>query len=115
VLQKEIPPVRIILGFIYIEAVRRLLLPNGELHSGYFIVRDDGGGIKGPGRFDFFTGLLHPYDPSNSLAKLGLADPDRHFAYKIVPPEIAKQVLTIRQYPNLKASVMDEASRLFGF
>lgn len=44
-------------------------LPNGKtmVHPGYFIVQDTGGAIKGPNRFDFFTGSLKMKDSENSF------------------------------------------------
>lgn len=44
-------------------------LPDGRQikHPGFFIVHDTGGAIKGPNRFDFFTGSLGFLNPKNTF------------------------------------------------
>ncbi|MFV8257723.1 3D domain-containing protein [Bdellovibrio bacteriovorus] len=51
---------------------KRIRMPNGKtvIHPGYLIVHDTGGAIKGPNRFDMFTGSY------------GLNDKDNVFGYK---------------------------------
>jgi len=46
---------------------RVIMLPNGQrmIHPGYFIVADKGFDIKGPNRFDFYTGTATPWDRDN--------------------------------------------------
>lgn len=46
-----------------------MTLPNGKsfVHPGYLIVHDKGGAIKGPNRFDLFTGTLDMHDQRNSF------------------------------------------------
>jgi 3D (Asp-Asp-Asp) domain-containing protein len=48
---------------------RVITLPNGKtmIHPGYFIVEDVGGAIKGPNRFDFFTGSAGLTNAMNSF------------------------------------------------
>lgn len=61
---------------IYVDKVKGTKLPNGEIHDGFFIVRDKGGAIKGANRFDFYTGLLHYKNDENPFTPLGLASSD---------------------------------------
>lgn len=98
---------------IYIEKVRGLKLPDGEAHTGYFVVRDSGGAIKGRDRFDFFTGTLFR-DPENPFIHLGLADRNTRLEYSVAPADVAAEVLKERAYPELKDSVKDEAQSIFG-
>lgn len=55
---------------------RKITLPNGKtmVHPGYFIVQDVGSAIKGPNRFDFFTGSLSPKDDGNAFGYDGFQD-----------------------------------------
>lgn len=59
---------------IFVPAVRdaKIVLPDGDLHQGFFIVTDTGAAIVGSGRFDFYTGPMHYSDPKNPFVKLGL-------------------------------------------
>jgi 3D (Asp-Asp-Asp) domain-containing protein len=52
---------------------RVMTLPNGKfmIHPGYFIVEDIGGAIKGPKRFDFFTGSAGMTHALNSFGTNG--------------------------------------------
>lgn len=85
---------------IFIPAVQGATLPDGSKHSGYFIIRDAGRGIKGRGRFDFFTGFLHWRDPNNPFSKLGLADSKTNIPYYRVQGETAKKVKAFRAFPG---------------
>ncbi len=78
---------------IYIPSMKGIKLPNGRLHSGYFVVRDKGRGIKGAGRFDFFTGFLKWTDPANPFVKVGLGNKDTDMVFYIVKGEAAKKAL----------------------
>lgn len=51
-------------------------LPNGKtmIHPGYFIVEDTGGAIKGPNRFDFFTGSAGLLNKQNAFGPKALKD-----------------------------------------
>jgi 3D (Asp-Asp-Asp) domain-containing protein len=89
---------------LYVPKVAGLVLPNGSKHSGYFVVRDQGGRIKGQHRFDFFSGNLKWDDPRNPFFKIELGDQNKKFAYSIVHGETAKKVLRERNYPNLPAN-----------
>lgn len=52
---------------------RVMSLPNGKtmIHPGYFVVEDVGGAIKGPNRFDFFTGSAGLTNALNSFGTKG--------------------------------------------
>ncbi len=86
---------------IFLPTLRGLKLPDGSLHSGFLVVRDTGGRIRGPRRFDFFSGNLNWSDPGNPFRKLQLADSgSRLNYYKVVGPSAAK-VLSFRKFPSL--------------
>ena len=60
---------------------KMMLMPDGTIfkHPGYFIVQDTGGAIKGPNRFDVFTGSFNMFAAKNSVgarapASVDLAD-----------------------------------------
>jgi len=89
---------------IYVPKLRDLTLPNGLKHNGYLIVRDVGGAIKGPHRFDFFTGIYGALDSSNPFNKAGLADTHHRLEYRVVQGTLADQVRGVRNYPTIPAS-----------
>ena len=77
-----------------------LILPDGTVHDGHFVIRDEGGAIKGYGRFDFFTGYsLSRSD--NPLARLGFGDKQTNVSYSVVDGEEAGEVLKMRNFPLL--------------
>lgn len=84
---------------IYVPEVRGLKLPNGDIHPGYFIVRDEGGAIKGKNRFDFFTGNKDPYDAENILARIGLADRNSKMHFIKLDENKAEAVRKKRNFP----------------
>jgi 3D (Asp-Asp-Asp) domain-containing protein len=88
-------------------------LPNGEMHDGYVIVRDAGGAIKGPNRFDFFTGFLDHRQRKNTLVRLGFSDPKNRFEFRRATEEERNDVQVRRAYPGLKESVIQEGQRSF--
>lgn len=52
---------------------KKIKMPDGVTikHPGYFIVMDTGGAIKGPNRFDFFTGSHGANHPDNAFGYQG--------------------------------------------
>lgn len=86
---------------IFVPAVVGLELPDGSKHSGYFVIRDKGRGIKGIGRFDFFSGHYSWNNPKNPFKKLGLGDVNTNIPYYRIKGEAAKKVLVHRSYPAL--------------
>lgn len=88
---------------IYVPAVAGLNLPNGGVHDGFFIVRDQGRGINGKGRFDFYSGFLGWNDSKNPFRQLGLSDIKTQVPYYKIGGEKAQLVLKRRSYPALPA------------
>ncbi len=79
-------------------------LPTGEIHDGFLIIRDSGGGVEGSRRFDFFTGSLSHRQKSNPFARLGFADPAKSFEFRMATKEEASEVLKSRHFPLVKTS-----------
>lgn len=77
---------------IFVPKVQGLRLPNGEYHSGYFVVLDRGGNISGEGRFDFYTGQYSLTHEENVFVRLGLSDPNFSFDYQVVTGETEKEI-----------------------
>lgn len=86
---------------IYVPKVNGVKLPNGELHHGFFIVRDTGGVIDGKGRFDFFSGFTSWWDSKNPFKQLKLTDKTTKIPYYKVSGETAELVKKARNYPSL--------------
>lgn len=86
---------------IFVPRIAGITLPDGTKHTGYLIVRDQGGAIIGEDRFDFFTGFFGPFDRGNVFAAIGLGDKRHRFGYQKVSDEIAKTVREYRNYPNI--------------
>lgn len=93
---------------IFVPAVVGLVLPDGSVHSGYFVIRDKGRGIKGLGRFDFFTGHYSWLDPENPFKKLGLGDVNTGIPYFRIKGDAAKKVQAYRAYPDLPEHAVEE-------
>lgn len=91
---------------IFVEKIAGTVLPDGQVHDGYLLVRDEGGGIKGIARFDFFTGLLDHRSKKNPFARLGLGDPDKRFAFRVVTGNEAEAARKRRNYPGIPESVV---------
>lgn len=86
---------------IFVDAVKGTKLPSGEVHDGFFIVRDRGGAIKGANRFDFYTGLIHYKHDLNPFTPLGLANENRLVTYRKATASEAIAVKRARNYPKL--------------
>ncbi|OFZ31606.1 MAG: hypothetical protein A2622_03215 [Bdellovibrionales bacterium RIFCSPHIGHO2_01_FULL_40_29] len=89
---------------IYIPDAVGLQLPGGSQHNGYFIVRDTGGGIKGHGRFDFFSGFDSLKNPSHPFRKLQFNDRTTHVPFFLVTGSVAQEILDMRNFPLLPVS-----------
>ncbi len=86
---------------IYVPSFAGVLLPNGVLHDGYFVVRDSGGSIKGYGRFDFFSGFDSYKNKSNPFAIHGFADKSFNAPYFVVTGQKEAETLKARSFPKL--------------
>lgn len=86
---------------IYIPAVVGLKLPDGSIHNGYFVIRDNGKDISGRGRFDFYTGFLAWHRNDNPFKKIGFDDSKTRIPYMKISGEQADLVLKQRAFPKL--------------
>ncbi len=68
---------------IYVPAVaaKKIKLPNGDIHRGYFIVTDTGSMIKGLGRFDVYIGPYKVFNADNPFNNLKLGDAAMKYPY----------------------------------
>ena len=86
---------------IFIPRLVGVQMPNGEIHDGYLVVRDKGGGVEGPVRFDFFTGFYNHLSKDNVMARLGFGDPKNRFEFRRATEEEAAKTRTQRAYPGV--------------
>lgn len=86
---------------IFVPRLVGLRMPNGEYHDGFVIVRDKGGRIVGPDRFDFFTGFYDHLAKENTLAQVGFGDPKNRFEFRMATAEESKSVHEKRGYPGI--------------
>lgn len=86
---------------IFVEDLKGVKLPNGEVHDGFFIVRDKGGAIKGANRFDFYTGLVTYRDDANPFTPLGFSNQRAAFSYRKATAKEAYDVRKSRNFPGL--------------
>nr|BFD68389.1 hypothetical protein HAGR004_34110 [Bdellovibrio sp. HAGR004] len=93
---------------IFVPAVVGLELPDGSKHNGYFVIRDKGRGIKGMGRFDFFSGHYSWNDSENPFKKIGLGDVNTNIPYYRIKGEAAKKVQASRAFPSLPPHAVTE-------
>lgn len=91
---------------IFVPRLQGQLMPDGLIHDGFLVIRDAGGAIKGPSRFDFFTGFIRPYVPENIFRKLGFSDIRSLFLYRMATPEEADLIRQRTGYPGLKNNVI---------
>ncbi|MEK2644226.1 murein transglycosylase [Bdellovibrio sp. BCCA] len=93
---------------IFIPRLVGAVMPNGEVHDGYIVIRDSGGGVLGANRFDFFTGFFNHLAKQNTLARLGFGDPKNRFEFRLASKAEAQAARARRNYPRLKQSVFEE-------
>ncbi len=86
---------------LYVDKLKGLKLPNNDVHNGYVIVRDRGGGIKGPNRFDFFTGIFRYTDPKNTMSQEGFSSTLNSYKYQKIWGSKADEVRKDRNFPLL--------------
>ncbi|GIL16770.1 MAG: hypothetical protein BroJett040_05210 [Oligoflexia bacterium] len=76
-----------------------LKLPDGQVHSGFLVVRDEGRGIVGSGRFDFFSGEMRWTDPNNPFVKMKLDDERTRLNYYKIKGDLAQAIIQARAFP----------------
>lgn len=91
---------------IFVPLLVGVLMPDGQSHDGYFVVRDAGGAIKGPSRFDFYTGLTKPFDPNNPFYRLGFMNKENAVAFRRVTEEERKIVLKKTRFPKVRREIL---------
>ncbi len=89
---------------VYLPSAVGLALPTGEIHDGYFIVRDTGQSISGHGRFDFFTGFFNAKNANNPFTKIKFNDPQSFPEYFLADPVQSKKTRQHRNFPLLPKS-----------
>lgn len=98
---------------IYVPVLDGVVLPDGQVHNGYLIVRDTGGMIKGKNRFDFFSGYSFFYDRNNPFWKLKIADPKSALTFKKASAVNAEKVRKARNFPGLPEAVLKDGLEMF--
>ena len=86
---------------IFVNKLKGLQLPNGETHSGFMIVRDRGGAIKGADRFDFYTGILDYRDQTNPFTPVGFATASNKFEYRKATSDESNSFRKFRNFPKI--------------
>ncbi|KYG62431.1 murein transglycosylase [Bdellovibrio bacteriovorus] len=86
---------------IFVPRLVGVAMPDGSTHHGYLVIRDKGAAIKGPHRFDFFTGFVEPYVSANIMRKLGFSESKNSFVYRKATAEEAEMVRRYTAYPGL--------------
>lgn len=86
---------------IFVPSFSGVLLSDGTVHDGHFIVRDTGGSMTGHGRFDFFSGFDSPKESSNPLVFHQFVDRRTHVPYFLVSGQRAQEILIQRNFPRL--------------
>ena len=89
---------------IFVPSFAGVLLPNGVVHDGYFVVRDTGNSIKGYGRFDFFSGFDSYKNKTNPLVFQGFMDKRTHVPYFLIEGPKAVEILESRLFPSIVVS-----------
>ncbi len=91
---------------IFVPKLVGAVLPTGETHDGFFIVRDRGAAILGPFRFDFFTGFEGIRDMKNIFARMGFGNKKNSFDFRMATPEEALAIRERQGYPGTKRQVV---------
>jgi len=97
---------------IFVPKLVGLKLSDGITHDGFLIVRDIGEKIKGPRRFDFFTGIHTHLSNNNPIANEGFADYSSRFKFRRATEKETEVVQHLRNYPGLNEATFDEAKDL---
>lgn len=89
---------------IYISIVDGVELPDGSVHDGFFTVRDTGGAINGPHRFDFYVGKSSQKIIVNIFSKMKLNDRQTQVLFRRASADETARVLSQRRYPEIPQS-----------
>lgn len=90
---------------IFVPLLVGVVMPDGQSHDGYFVVRDAGAAIKGPSRFDFYTGLTKPFDPQNPFYKLGFMNKENAVVFRKATEEETRMILKKTRYPKVRREI----------
>lgn len=88
---------------IFVDKLKGLKLPTGETHDGFMIIRDRGGAINGPHRFDFFTGPFQFTHPKNAFTSIGFGAEGNSFPYRKASGSEADTIRKKRNFPLVPA------------
>lgn len=86
---------------IFVPRLVGVPLPTGEVHDGFLVVRDKGGGIIGINRFDFYTGFINHKSAENIFSRLGFSDRQSRFDFRKATEFEARETRSKRNYPYL--------------
>lgn len=91
---------------IFIPKIVGQIMPDGETHDGFFVVRDAGSAIQGAQRFDFYTGYTHPFSSKNPFFHLGFADVKNSIEFRLATEEEAIRIRSKTLYPSIQKRVV---------
>jgi 3D (Asp-Asp-Asp) domain-containing protein len=96
---------------IFVPNLVGVKVPTGEIHDGYFVIRDSGAAIVGATRFDFFTGFYSHVNRGNVFARLGFGDVGRSFQFRMATESESAKIRATRFYPRVRyPKISEEAS-----
>lgn len=96
---------------IFVPRLIGAVMPDGEVHDGFIVIRDSGGRIVGANRFDFFTGLYSHRQRQNVFARLGFSDPKNRFEFRMATKDEAVATRVRRNYPGLRKNLIIKANQ----
>lgn len=96
---------------VFVPSLKGALLPDGNLHTGFLIVRDTHELLNGAGanRLHFFTGTFKDTDAKNPFVKLKLDEPSNHLPFeKVQDAATIAKVRNQRNYPLIPGANAQE-------
>lgn len=90
---------------IFIPKIAGQLMPDGETHDGFFVIRDAGSAIQGAQRFDFYTGYTPPFSTENPFFRLGFSDVKNTIEFRLATIEESARTRNKTQYPGVQKNV----------
>jgi 3D (Asp-Asp-Asp) domain-containing protein len=94
---------------IFVPRLVGAAMPDGIEHDGFLVIRDSGAAIQGAGRFDFFTGFYNLSAKENTMVRLGFADKNKRFDFRMATTEEAEATRVRRGYPRLRNEIVVRA------